>query len=80
MTATAKADPRRYASAAAYLVRLDCDEDTEQDAVDMGAAALSWGLGGALALHHSIFDEGYVDDFEVQGFVVALANAFPVEP
>ncbi|MGA8892597.1 MAG: M4 family metallopeptidase, partial [Anaeromyxobacteraceae bacterium] len=80
VTATAKADPRRYAAAAVYLVRLDCDEDTEQDPVDMGAAALSWGLGGVLARHHSIFDEGFVDDFEVQGFLAALQNAFPVEP
>ncbi|MGA8891337.1 MAG: M4 family metallopeptidase, partial [Anaeromyxobacteraceae bacterium] len=78
--ATSVADPRQYAIGYVNLVYLDCDEDSEMDAVDMGAIGVSWFLGYNVHRAHSIIHHLWTDDFDVELFPEALQNAFPVEP
>ena len=44
MTVVSNADPLEYAEGAVWVVNGDADADTQFDAMDLGAVALSWGL------------------------------------
>ncbi len=43
---TSNADPTKYAAALVISLAMDCDSDTETDAVDMGALALAYDTDG----------------------------------
>ena len=64
-------------------MHFDCDSDGENDAIDMGALALSWNLStGALSPDASVYQEGQavgVSDEDVAYFLDMLHNAWPVQ-
>ena len=76
-TAVSKADPLQFALGTAFLVNLDADDDLEQDAIDLGTMALSWGLSTALSNSASVLQAGYVSDFDAAVAVAAIRNGFP---
>jgi Zn-dependent metalloprotease len=76
MTVVSKADPLEYAEGVAWVVDGDADGDTQFDAIDLGAVALSWGLDGYVNATHSIVGDGFVDSMDVTGIVEAFKNAF----
>ena len=76
MTVVSKADPLEYAEGVAWVVDGDADADTQFDAIDLGAVALSWGLDGWVNASHSIVGDGFVDSMDVTAVVEAFKNAF----
>jgi Zn-dependent metalloprotease len=76
MTVVSKADPLEYAEGGAWVVDGDADADTQFDALDLGAVALSWGLDGWVNASHSIVQDGWVDSMDVTAIVEAFKNAF----
>ena len=76
MTVVSKADPLEYAEGAAWVVDGDADADTQFDALDLGAVALSWGLDGWVNASHSIVGDGFVDSMDVAAIGEAFRNAF----
>jgi Zn-dependent metalloprotease len=78
MTAVSQADPLQYAVGSMFLINLDADDDLEQDAIDLGASALSWGLSTPISNSHSFLEAGFVSDFDAAVGVEAIRNAFPV--
>jgi Zn-dependent metalloprotease len=77
ITAVSKADPLQFAVGNAFLVNIDADDDLEQDAIDLGTMALSWGLQTALSPSAGPLELGYVSDFDAAVAVEAINNAFP---
>lgn len=77
ITAVSKADPLEFAVGNAFLVNLDADDDLEQDAIDLGTMALSWGLSTAITPSASPLEFGYVSDFDAAVAGEAIRNAFP---
>ena len=76
MTVVSKADPLEYAEGAVWVVDGDADADTQFDALDLGAVALSWGLDGWVNASHSMVQDGFVDSLDVTAIVEAFKNAF----
>jgi hypothetical protein len=76
MTVVSQADPLEYADGVAWVVDGDADADTQFDAIDLGAVALSWGLNGWVNASHSIVGDGFVDSLDVTAIVEAFTNAF----
>ena len=54
----------------------DADADTEFDAIDLGAVALSWGLDGWVNATHSMVQDGWVDSMDVMAIDEAFRNAY----
>ncbi len=76
MTVVSNADPLEYAEGVAWVVDGDADADTEFDAIDLGAVALSWGLDGWVNATHSIVGDGFVDSLDVAAIDEAFKNAY----
>jgi hypothetical protein len=79
LTATSVADPRQFAEGRAFLINIDCDQDLEQDALDMGGIAFSWYLSNALNPAHSVFLAPWTDDADVAYFVDAYRATWPAQ-
>jgi hypothetical protein len=79
ITVTSVADPTQFAESRAFLINMDNDADTEQDALDMGAIATSWLLSQGLSYHASTLQAPFVNDDDIAGFVDAMRNAWPVK-
>jgi Zn-dependent metalloprotease len=79
ITATSKADPNQFAEGRCFLINMDTDADSEQDALDMGGIAFSWYLTRGLSLNHSVFQAPWVDDGDVAMFVDAMKSTWPVK-
>ncbi len=76
ITVTSQADPNQFAKSRVLLVPADADTDDETDALDMGAAAMSWGLPNTP--NPSAWVAGSGDDWSIVFLREALTNAFPV--
>jgi hypothetical protein len=76
MTVASVADPLQFATMRAFVVNGDADGDTEFDAMDLGAVALSWGLTGWVSATHGIVGDGFTDSMDVLAIVEAFKNAF----
>ena len=76
MTVVSKADPLEYAEGCVWVIDADADADTEFDAMDLGAVALSWGLDGWVNASHSMVGDGFVDSMDVQAIGEAFRNAY----
>jgi Zn-dependent metalloprotease len=76
MTVASVADPLEYAEGAVWVIDGDADADTEFDAIDLGAVALSWGLDGWVNSSHSMVEDGFVDSMDVTAITEAFRNAF----
>jgi hypothetical protein len=76
MTVVSHADPMQYAEGVLWVIDGDADADTEFDAIDLGAVALSWGLQGWVNSTHSIVGDGWVDSDDVEAIDQAFRNAF----
>lgn len=75
MTVSSKADPLQYAEGVVWVVNGDADGDTEFDAIDLGAVALSWGLDGWVQSSHGLVGDGFTDSMDVTAILEALRNA-----
>ncbi len=75
---TSNADPRRYAAALIVSLALDCDSDTEVDAIDLGALALEYGTGRISSYPAAALAGGAagVSDLAVTGFLLGFHNAY----
>jgi len=76
MTVVSNADPMEFAEGAAWVIDGDADADTEFDALDLGAVALSWGLDQWANQSHSIVYDAWVDSFDVEAISQAFKNAY----
>jgi Zn-dependent metalloprotease len=76
MTVVSNADPLQYAEGVAWVIDADADADTEFDAIDLGAVALSWGLDGWVNGSHSMVGDGFVDSMDVAAIGEAFRNAY----
>ncbi len=76
MTVTSNADPLQYAEGVCWVIDADADADTEFDAIDLGAVALSWGLDGWVNASHSMVEDGFVDSMDVTAIDEAFRNAY----
>jgi Zn-dependent metalloprotease len=76
MTVVSNADPLEYAEGAVWVVDGDADADTQFDAMDLGAVALSWGLSSWVNRSNGIVGDGFVDSLDVTAIVEAFKNAF----
>jgi len=76
MTVVSNADPLQYAEGCAWVIDADADADTEFDAIDLGAVALSWGLDGWVNSSHSMVQDGFVDSMDVMAIGEAFRNAY----
>ena len=76
MTVVSHADPLEYAEGCVWVIDADADADTEFDAIDLGAVALSWGLDGWVNASHSMVQDGWVDSMDVQAIAEAFRNAY----
>jgi Zn-dependent metalloprotease len=76
LSVVSKADPRQYAEGVAWVVDADADSDTEFDAMDLGAVALSWGLDLPAKESHCVVLDYAVSSFDVAAIVEAFHNAF----
>jgi Zn-dependent metalloprotease len=74
---TSQADPNQFAKSMVLLVNADADTDNETDALDMGAAAMSWGLPNTP--NPSAWVAGSGNDWDIIFLSEALTNAFPVK-
>jgi Zn-dependent metalloprotease len=74
--ATSQADPNQFAKSQVLLVPADADTDNETDAIDMGEAAMSWGLPNTP--NPSAWVAGSGDDWSIAFLAEALTNAFRV--
>lgn len=79
LTVTSVADPTQFAEGRAFLINMDNDADTEQDALDMGAIATSWFLSKGLSFHASTVQAPFVNDDDIANFVDAMRSAWPVK-
>ena len=74
---TSRADPLQYAEGRVFLLNMDNDADSEQDALDMGAIAFSYYLTSGLTYFHSVYEAPWVDDADVGAFTDAMKAAWP---
>ncbi|MFZ1615289.1 MAG: M4 family metallopeptidase [Holophaga sp.] len=74
---TSQADPNQFAKSQVLLVPADADTDNETDALDMGAAAMSWGLPATP--NPAAWVAGSGDDWSIAFLAEALTNAFPAK-
>jgi len=75
MSVSSQADPLQYAEGVLWVINGDADGDTEFDAIDLGAVALSWGLDGWVQASHGIVGDGFTDSMDVTAILEALRNA-----
>jgi Zn-dependent metalloprotease len=80
VTATSVADPLEYAVSGAFLLNMDTDDDGDNDAIDMGGIAMSWGLGFNINGANSVFLEPFVIDDDIAFFHEMMNNAYAVTP
>jgi Zn-dependent metalloprotease len=80
VTATSMADPLEYAVSGAFLLNMDTDDDGDNDAIDMGGMAMSWGLGWTVDAANSVFFEPFVIDDDIALFHEMMNNAYAVTP
>jgi Zn-dependent metalloprotease len=80
ITATSMADPLEYAVSGAFLLNMDTDDDGDNDAIDMGGIAMSWGLGWTINAANSVFFEPFVIDDDIALFHEMMNNAYAVTP
>ena len=76
MTVPSNADSLEYAEGVVWVIDADADADTEFDAIDLGAVALSWGLDGWVNASHSMVQDGFVDSMDVAAIAEAFRNAY----
>ncbi len=76
MTVVSNADSLEYAEGCVWVIDADADADTEFDAIDLGAVALSWGLDGWVNASHSMVQDGFVDSMDVTAIDEAFRNAY----
>ena len=76
MTVVSNADSLEYAEGVVWVIDADADADTEFDAIDLGAVALSWGLDGWVNASHSMVEDGFVDSMDVTAIDEAFRNAY----
>jgi Zn-dependent metalloprotease len=74
--ATSKADPRRFAVTQAFSVNLDCDSDTDVDACDLAAMALTYYAYSDNYPAANLYGGFYVDDICIGLFKMGFNNAF----
>ena len=79
LTATSVADPTQYAEGRAVAVHMDCDSDGENDAMDLGGIAFSWGLASPLDPNNSIFQGLPANDYDVAAIADCIKNAWPTK-
>jgi Zn-dependent metalloprotease len=79
VTAVSKADPLEFAVGTLFIINLDADDDLQEDAMDLGASALSWGLPHALTQSHSMTFNYAVDNTDPAFAVEAIRNAYPAD-
>ncbi len=77
-TAHSAAEPAQFAEGLLNIMNLDTDDDSEQDAVDMGSTALSYWMGYSLKPSHSPYGGPWVEDMDADFFQVAIRNAWGV--
>jgi Zn-dependent metalloprotease len=73
------ADARRFAAAIVVSLSLDCDSDTDVDALDLGALAVTYGLGRPSGVYPGSNLTGSatgVDDVAVAAFLLGFNNAY----
>jgi hypothetical protein len=78
VTAVSKTDPLQFAVGTLFVINTDADDDLEEDAIDLGASALSWGLPRSLRVSHSMTTNFGVDNTDPAFAVEAIRNAYPV--
>jgi Zn-dependent metalloprotease len=76
LNVTSLADPRQYAEGVAWVIDGDADSDTEFDAMDLGAVALSWGMNTPVKFSHAVVHDYVVSSFDVAALVEAFVNSF----
>jgi Zn-dependent metalloprotease len=76
LSVVSQADPNQYAEGVAWVLDADADSDTEFDAMDLGAVALSWGLDTPAKFSHAVVHDYSVSSFDVAAIVEAFKNAF----
>lgn len=78
--AFSKEDPLSFGASLVFVARLDADGDSEQDAVDQGVLALTWGLTAAAINEISPYPDpegkDKVDDYALQMWSEGFRNAF----
>jgi hypothetical protein len=76
LTAVSQADPNQFACNFAITLNLDTDDDSEQDAIDMGSSALSWWAPRNLKPNASPYGGPWVEDMDANFFQVAIKNVW----
>jgi Thermolysin metallopeptidase, alpha-helical domain/Thermolysin metallopeptidase, catalytic domain len=78
--AFSKQDPLSFGASLVYVARLDSDGDSEQDAVDQGVLALTWGLSAYALNEISPYPDpetkNLVDDYSLQMWSEGFHNAY----
>ncbi len=75
----ADADANQFARGAVLLADLDSDQDTETDAIDLGATAMSWGKSYFWSPQPQARIAGGGDDWDLEFFTQAFTNGFRVQ-
>lgn len=78
LTAVSAADPLQFAQGLAQVINLDCDDDAEQDAVDMARTALSYWMPYSLKPNDSPYGGPWVEDMDADFFQIAIRAAWGV--
>ncbi len=76
MTAASAAEPDQYSQGMVLAVNLDCDNDAEQDAVDMATTALSYYMPYSLKPTASPYNGPWVEDADANFFQTAIRNSW----
>jgi Zn-dependent metalloprotease len=76
LKATSHQDPTRFGATLIYGASLDCDSDTELDACDLGALALSYGGVDTYPASNIYGSQNGCDDICLELFLEGFQNAF----
>ena len=74
-----QADPSQYAKAQVFIVSIDADMDSENDALDLGVIAMTWGMANNPLPSVNIWSSGAPGDWDVALFNEVLTNTYPVQ-
>lgn len=77
LKATSLEDPLQFAKGRLFVAELDCDSDTETDAIDLGTVAMAWSIPEAP--RPAAFLSGTSGDWNLVWFDEAFRNAWPVK-